>query len=104
MSISKLNGPITSSVLNTADKVATEKGKPTPQDIRGTGESAIKLSPLSEQLKTLSKDYATTAAFDEKRVETLKTALANGTFRINADTVADKMIAEARQLAPTKQN
>jgi negative regulator of flagellin synthesis FlgM len=104
MSISKLNGPAVTTVFDTANKVALERGKATPQETKSTGESAVKLSPLSEQLKALSKDYAATTAFDEKRVEALKAAIATGTFKVNAEAVADKLIAEAKQLAPTKPN
>jgi negative regulator of flagellin synthesis FlgM len=104
MSISKLNGLPTTTLFDSATKVALEKGKPAPQESRVTDESAVKLSPLSEKLKALSKDYAATTAFDEKRVEALKTAIANGTFKVNAEAVADKLIAETKQLVSTKPN
>jgi len=104
MSISKLTGLPPTTLFDTATKVALEKGKPAPQESKAAGESAVKLSPLSEQLKALSKDYAATTAFDEKRVEALKAAITNGTFKVNAEAVADKLIAEAKQLASTKTN
>ncbi|MCA2999455.1 MAG: flagellar biosynthesis anti-sigma factor FlgM [Rhodocyclaceae bacterium] len=102
MSISKLNGLAPTTLFDKASKVALEKSKAAPQESNVASESAVKLSPLSEQLKALSKDYAATTAFDEKRVEALRAALDNGTFRVNAEAVADKLIAEAKQLASTK--
>lgn len=104
MSISKLNGLPPATVFDSATKAALGKGKPVSQESNTTSESTVKLSPLSEKLKALSKDYAASSAFDEKRVEALKTAIASGTFKVNAEAVADKLIAEAKQLGPTKPN
>jgi negative regulator of flagellin synthesis FlgM len=85
-------------------KASSEKDKAGTTAAPAAATSAVKLSPLSEKLKALSKDYAASTAFDEKRVEQLKLAIANGTFKVDAEAVADKMIAEAKQLGSTKPN
>jgi negative regulator of flagellin synthesis FlgM len=60
------------------------------------------LSPLSEKLKALSTEFSANAAFDTDKVNALKAAIANGTFKVNADAVADKMIAEAKEMTGKK--
>jgi negative regulator of flagellin synthesis FlgM len=62
----------------------------------------VKLSPLSEKLKALAREGSADATFDEKKVNDIKASIANGTFKVNAETVADKMIAEAKDLAGKK--
>lgn len=62
----------------------------------------VKLSPLSEKLKALASEYAANTTFDSKKVEALKAAIADGSFKVNAAAVADKMIAEAKDLAGKK--
>jgi negative regulator of flagellin synthesis FlgM len=40
----------------------------------------------------------TSAEFDADKVARMSEAIANGTFRINADAIADKLIANAQEL------
>jgi hypothetical protein len=54
MSISKLNGLAPTTLFDKASKAALEKGQAAPQESNVSSESAVKLSPLSEQLKALS--------------------------------------------------
>ena len=104
MSISKLSGSASPAQFDTSVKLAADKGKaPTnASSASSAAASPVKLSPLSEKLKALSKDYAASNAFDEKKVEELKNAIAKGTFKVNAEAVADKLIAEAQQLIKAK--
>ena len=48
---------------------------------------------LSAGLHTLSTDLNADGAFDAKRVERLKAAIADGSFKVNTQIVADKVIA-----------
>lgn len=57
---------------------------------RTEGSATVKLSGGIDSLKTgLGSDET----FDAKRVEELKAAIADGTFKVNADVVADKLIS-----------
>jgi len=98
MSISKLSGFASAAQFEANAKVAPEKARTVATETSAAASSPVKLSPLSEKLKALSKDYAASNAFDEKKVEELKNAIAKGTFKVNAETVADKLIAEAQRL------
>jgi negative regulator of flagellin synthesis FlgM len=48
---------------------------------------------LSGGLDTLKADLNADAAFDTKRVEELKAAIADGSFKVDASIVADKVIS-----------
>ncbi len=101
MSISKISNSNPTAAYETLGKLTGEKAKTTHADASPAPTTSVKLSPLSEKLKSLSRDYASSGAFDEKRVEELKRAVADGTFKVNASAVADKLIAEAKQLGTT---
>lgn len=41
--------------------------------------------------------------FDAERVKAMRAAIASGTFRINAETIADRLLSDAQEvLAPTR--
>ncbi len=48
---------------------------------------------LSGGLSTLGVDTSSDGAFDAKRVEEVKALIADGSFKVNAEAVADKVIS-----------
>lgn len=52
--------------------------------------ATVSLSPLAMQ--------AHAGAFDQAKVEKIAAAIRNGSFQINAGTIADKLIANAQEL------
>ncbi len=46
-------------------------------------------------------DASADGAFDAAKVERVSTAIRNGTFTVNADAIADKLIANAQELLGT---
>jgi negative regulator of flagellin synthesis FlgM len=94
MKISSSPGVTTSS----ADNVSGRSGAARPAQAAGpqAGVGAtVQLSELSAQLvsSTAGPD------FDHARVEAIKQAIADGKLSVNADVVADKLIANALALA-----
>jgi negative regulator of flagellin synthesis FlgM len=71
-----------------ADKAKTSATTPPPAKIEGS--ATVK---LSDGLGTLKADLDGDDAFDAKRVAELKAAVEDGTFKVNAEVVADKLIA-----------
>lgn len=101
MTISKTNLPNTSALL---DQVIArgKSGANAPTDGRRAatetapqGAEGVKLSPLSEKLKALSREMGA-PDIDQARVNDLRHAISNGTYKINASAIADKMLADAR--------
>lgn len=72
---------------------ASEGRRSAPEPVATDAES-VKLSPLSEKLKALSKELGA-SDIDHARVNELRHAITNGTYRINASAIADKMLADA---------
>jgi len=77
-------------------------GTPTqPARARGTqpAGTTVNLSTLSSQLHTLESSLAQgTQGFDAKRVESIKDAIRSGSFKVNPEAVADKLIASVREM------
>ena len=64
----------------------------------GNGQgSSVQLSTMSSRLNQLEAQFP--GSFDEEKVSQIRSAIASGTYQVNAGAVADKLIASAAQLA-----
>jgi negative regulator of flagellin synthesis FlgM len=91
---------------NPADKPAVAPLS-TPAGAAAAGAEAAKAQPaapdasakvaLSSTAATLLTG-ATTAEFDADKVARISQAIADGSFKVNADAIADKLIANAQEL------
>ena len=61
------------------------------------GES-VQLSPLASTLQKAEAALAETPAVDHARVEEIKQAIRDGKFKIDANRIADGLIAEVKQM------
>lgn len=66
--------------------------------------STVQTSALSSQMQTLQSQLAETSAFDAKKVEAIKLAIANGEFRVNSEKVADELLATVKELLQPPKN
>lgn len=64
------------------------------RDTQAIAESSVKLSSTASSLLAESS----TPEFDAAKVERMKQAIADGSFKVNAQGIADKMIANAAEL------
>jgi flagellar biosynthesis anti-sigma factor FlgM len=64
--------------------------------------AAVKFSELSARLAELEAKLAGTDAFDQKRIDEIKQAIANGQFSVNSGAVADKLLQNAREMLAGK--
>ena len=98
---------------NPADKtpaLATVTSQPAAADAakatasNGTAASAAAASSAASSHVALSSTASTLlapggdAVFDAAKVNRITDAIANGTFKINAETIADKLISNAQEL------
>lgn len=58
-----------------------------------SGSTTVKLSATASSLLS-----ATNAEFDADKVERMRQAIADGSFSVNAEAIADKLIANAQEL------
>jgi negative regulator of flagellin synthesis FlgM len=63
----------------------------------GAGER-VQLSQFASQLQAMESSMADTPVVDSARVAEIRQAIAEGSFRVNPDLVADKLIQTAREL------
>lgn len=56
---------------------------------------------LTSSARTLGKDSATSAPeVDAKKVAAMKAAIANGSFVVNPEVIADKLLSNAQEMLP----
>lgn len=56
----------------------------------------IKLSAMSSELSALETQLSASPAFDAKKVEAIKQAIAEGRFTINSGAIADKLLSSVQ--------
>ncbi|TSE20778.1 flagellar biosynthesis anti-sigma factor FlgM [Tepidimonas alkaliphilus] len=59
--------------------------------------SSVKLSPVTQEM-TNGVARSGTDVFDAAKVEAMRTAIQNGSFTVNPEAIADRMLASAREM------
>jgi negative regulator of flagellin synthesis FlgM len=97
-------------INNALDKTAEPAALKTPQkqssdSTTATQNTAAKASPaapdsvlLSPQYQTLAKTVANSSSFDANKVASIKAAIANGSFTVDASKIADGVLSTAQDL------
>ncbi len=98
----KINNDVSSTIrptemapTKTTNAVA---GKPAAA---GAAIDSVRISDTSRSLQSAGAS-STLAPFDAKRVEAIKAAISSGSFKVNADAVAGKLIDSVNQLLTGK--
>ncbi len=82
-----------------AAKVSSAKGKGTGKasaPAAGSGDS-LTLTESSSRIRALESQLASVDVTDVGKVESVKAALANGTFAVDAEVVADRLIDHTKE-------
>ncbi len=77
---------------------ATRGTKTAPQATSGRTQDNVTLSATSTQIQALESGISEASGFDAAKVEAIKQAISEGRFTINAEAIADKLIASTREL------
>lgn len=80
--------------LNKTNRNKTE----TDNTSNSAAKDSVKLSAISSQLQSLEAKLATDNVFDADKVDSIKAAISNGTFKIDTEKVADGLISTAKDL------
>lgn len=78
---------------NGAVGVGRSAAKSSAPEASATGGVTVTLSPQSQAVQGGNSDV-----IDTGKVEAMKSAIANGSFTINAEAIADKLISNAREM------
>ncbi len=65
--------------------------------------SIVHISPRAANLQSISEDTETSSVVDMERVQQIKQAISDGTFKVNSEVVADQLIETAKALISTKE-
>ncbi|MCE9642305.1 MAG: flagellar biosynthesis anti-sigma factor FlgM [Betaproteobacteria bacterium] len=87
---SLISGPIADDKNKLTKKSSFEAGAPT--------ESSVKISSVSAHFRSIEQGFADTPVVDAARVAELKQAISDGHFKVNAENVADRLLATVRDL------
>ena len=93
MKIGSIDNKIPVAPLNSERKASTSEAAPAPG---GTAEPAAKVA-LSATASALSR-VDPEGSFDSAKVERIAQAIKDGTYKIDADAIADKLISNAQDL------
>jgi len=78
--------------VRSVGEISSVKPKPSPEDVAPQVADKVSLTEMAAGLKALEKSLADVPEVDKKRVESIKEAVTNGTYQVNANRVADKLI------------
>ncbi len=89
----KINAPLTQATP-AASSASAKAGTATADE----GSGSIRLSDLSTQIHQLETKLSREPGFDATRVEQIKAAIRDGSYKVNAEAVADKVIQSIGEL------
>ncbi|UYB50463.1 flagellar biosynthesis anti-sigma factor FlgM [Xanthomonas sp. AM6] len=88
----------TTSVSTKAASGASEDGQARAVDATAAADS-LRLTGEASGLQTLQRELSTAPAVDSNRVESVRNALQNGSYKINPDVIANRMLDLDQQLS-----
>lgn len=95
--VNEIKGPNHTLISGLATQRQTEQAqnqqKATGNKTKGTSDDAVSLTDQSEKLRSLEASIASQPVVDTKRVESIRGAILDGTYTVDAKRTADKMAA-----------
>lgn len=93
------NSATRTSILGESGAPAARSAKPaTGPENRSTQQDSVQLSSVSTQIQALETGLAAASGFDAAKVEAIRQAILEGRYTVNAEAIADKLIASTREL------
>jgi len=92
----KVDGSLQGTALPGATNQVPPRTKTTVANT--VGQDSVSLSDASSQMQSLEASVKQASGFDASKVEAVKQAISEGRFTINAEQIADNLIASTREL------
>ncbi len=95
--------PLVSTAVRAGKSGVAVDGAPDTGAASATQTDKAAEKSVSVRVSSLAKNLAQSRAnasgdVDQKKVEAMRTAIANGSFKVNAGAIADKMLANAEEI------
>ncbi len=104
----KINDSFKNTVSVGLDKTSSSKaetGKKTETtSVETKAIENVTLSPMAAQLQSLEATLASENVFDAEKVAAIKSAIAEGQFKVSSEKVADGLIESVKDLLNTKKS
>jgi negative regulator of flagellin synthesis FlgM len=102
----KINDSFKSTVSVGVDKTNTGKSEPGKKSeaisVDAKSVENVTLSPMAAQLQSLEATLGADNVFDAEKVAAIKSAIADGRFKVSSEKVADGLIESVKDLLNTK--
>lgn len=82
---------------NNIEMLASKLQQTTAESVQASGRTAQSGVPVtvSKSVRSLGEGSKTTSDVDTAKVQAMREAIANGTFKVNAGAIADKLLTDA---------
>lgn len=97
MKIENSGKPVATSAANEARNRAAIAGQKASTTVAAASDK-VELSSLSSSLQKAEAAMADTPAIDQKKVDEIRQAISDGRFKVDANRVADGLIASVREM------
>ena len=88
-----------STVSQTSPSNAQKVSQGAAEQAKSTGNSAGVSVSVSTLARSLEKPESTTSSvFDSAKVNAVKAAIQNGTYKVNPEAIADKLLSNAQEM------
>ena len=93
-------GSVAGGPQKTADKApaGAEAAAATSAATKPQASAGVTVSLSASTTQALSGAGSTSDVFNAEKVESMKQAIANGSFQVNAEAIADKMLSNAAEM------
>ena len=89
---------VTSVTVGTSTAGSKAKAADKSTGAQPSSGATVTLSPLSSQLQALQSQISTSTAFDAKKVDAIKLAIADGQFQVDSKKIANELISSVKDL------
>lgn len=93
----ELTSAVTQSNASKQAKTAASAAQEGAKGAASVAASGVPVT-LSRNAREIEQNSRTSSDFDASRVKAVRSAIENGTFKVNAGAIADKMLANAEEI------
>lgn len=94
------SAPVTRAISPVASTQVARSGDPRDKAVEATnGGDSLRLTGEAAGMQALQRDLSTRPAFDEAKVQAVRESIAAGTYKVDAEAIASRMLDLDARLA-----